>query len=179
MNMRKRCCIFLSGVVALLCLSQAATAAPNANTFADLRKHQAVGILVGAHYWQSPWAELGITRARYRDGLFGGYYRGSAWSLLYNPLEQTAGMSFSRWYSHFSVVVTGFRICTYSDFEQVRFTLQPQAGIGNGVFTLCYGYAFALNREVVGGINLPHEVSLRWNIEVWEAKRERWWQRNK
>jgi hypothetical protein len=143
------------------------------------RKHNAVGVVLAAHYWQSPWAEVGISYVRSKNGyFFGNSYRGTAFSGLYNPLEQTAGVGFSRWRTFFSAIVTGFRVNACTNFSDVRFTLQPQAGLGNGMFSLCYGYNFALNRAEVAGMNVPHEISLRVNIEVKEIEREKWWKRN-
>jgi hypothetical protein len=143
------------------------------------RKRNAVGVVLAAHYWQSPWAELGISYARSKNGCFwGSYYRGTAFSALYNPLEQTAGIGFSRWSTHFSAIITGFRVNAFTNFTDVRVVVQPQAGVGNGVFSVCYGYNFALNRSEVPGMNVPHELSLRVNIEVKEIEREKWWKRN-
>ncbi|MCA6364537.1 MAG: hypothetical protein IM638_15980 [Bacteroidetes bacterium] len=169
---------WLLSVVWLVVLSIPAQAFQSTD-FDLKRKRNAVGLVLAAHYWQSPWAEAGISYARSKNGYFlGSYYRGTAFSGLYNPLEQTAGVGFSRWRTYFSAIVTGFRVNAYTNFSDVRFTLQPQAGLGNGVFSLCYGYNFALNRAEVAGMNVPHEISLRVNIEVKEIEREKWWKRN-
>lgn len=166
-------------IVALILTLSIQAKAFQTSDFDLKRKRNAVGVVLAAHYWQSPWAEVGISYARSKNGCFwGGYYRGTAFSALYNPLEQTAGLGFSRWSTHFSTIITGFRVNAYTNFTDVRFIVQPQAGVGNGVFSLCYGYNFALNRAEVAGMNVPHEISLRVNIEVKEIERERWWKRN-
>ncbi|MCU0433543.1 MAG: hypothetical protein MUC87_08835 [Bacteroidia bacterium] len=168
----------LCSTLLLLCVALSARAFTPAD-FDLKRKRNMVGIVVAAHYWQSPWAELGISYARVKtNGIFGGNYRGTAFSALYNPLEQTAGVGICRWGMRFSFITTGLRLNACTNFSDVRFTVQPQAGVGNGVFSLCYGYHFAINRAEVAGMNLPHEISLRVNIEIKEIEREKWWKRN-
>lgn len=157
-------------------ISVAARATP---TDFDLnRKHNAIGIVVGAHYWKSPWAELGLSYARSKNGcIFGGYYKATSINLYYNPIESSVGVGVSRWSSHFGFFVTGLRLSAYSDFEVYNLTLQPQAGIGNGVFSLCYGHHFAVFSDEIVGMNLPHEISFRWNFEVKEIEKDKWWKR--
>ena len=140
------------------------------------RKRNAIGIVVGAHYWESPWAEVGFSYARSKNGLFlGNSYRATTFSLLYNPLEKNAGASVSRWRTHFGFIITGLRLSAYTDFENVNVTFQPQAGIGNGVFSLCYSRHVPLFKNEIAGMNVPHELSLRWNIELKEIEKEKWW----
>jgi hypothetical protein len=140
------------------------------------RKRNAIGIVVGAHYWESPWAEVGFSYARSKNGcIFGSYYRATTFSLLYNPLEKNAGAAVSRWSTHFGFIITGLRLSAYTDFENVNVTFQPQAGIGNGVFSLCYSRHVPLFKNEIAGMNVPHELSLRWNIELKEIEKEKWW----
>jgi hypothetical protein len=117
---------------------------------------------------------LGLSRANFWDGRWGGSARGATVSLEYNPFENIIAPKLNIWTTRYSVFLNGnigLSGIYYITDDKSNFVLRPEIGLGFIKVFLNYGYNLFLD-ESISGLN-RHTLTLSYyhTIYPWKKKR--------
>lgn len=117
---------------------------------------------------------LGLSRANFRNGRFGGNGRGANVSLEYNPFFKIIAPKLHLWATRYSIFLNtniGLSGIYYLSNDKSNFVLRPEIGIGHLKVFLNYGYNLFLDDHIVGLNKHTFTLSYYHTIYPWKKKK--------
>jgi len=117
---------------------------------------------------------LGLSRANFWNGKWGGGGQGATASLEYNPFDKIVAPKLSIWATRYSIFLNGnigLSGIYYISNDKSNFVLRPEIGLGFIKVFLNYGYNLFLD-ENISGLN-KHTLTLSYyhTIYPWKKKK--------
>jgi hypothetical protein len=117
---------------------------------------------------------LGLSRANFKNGRWGGGGRGTILSLEYNPFDKIIAPKLNIWATRYSIFLNsniGLSGIYYISNGKSNFVLRPEIGLGYIKVFLNYGYNLFLD-DNISGLN-KHTLTLSYYhpIYPWKSKK--------
>ena len=139
-----------------------------------LQTEKSIGLVPEIQGIRNFFFGLGLSRANFHNGRWGGGGRGTTLSLEYNPFDNVIAPKLNIWATRYSIFLNGnigLSGMYYISNDKHNFVLRPEIGIGYLKVFLNYGYNFFLD-ENIPGLN-KHTLTLSYyhTIYPWKKKK--------
>ena len=117
------------------------------------RRERSIGLVPEIQGTNNFFFGLGLSRANFWDGRWGGSAQGATVALECNPFDKIIAPKLSIWTTAYSIFLNGnigLNAIYYISKDKSNFVIRPEIGIGFKKVFLNYGYNLLLDDEISG-----------------------------